>query len=112
MRCAGGEMQGRLVARNSEDSAKAAAAGITDIHKRYGAEEMADNAVKEGDTAQARTMYEQALKSYDDFYGAYKAIFSQLGLRYVIVDADAGNIGGSKTNEFQHWQRNYIFHRP
>lgn len=44
---------------------------------------------------------ENALKSYEDFYGCYKAIFSRLGLRYVIVDADAGNIGGSKTNEFQ-----------
>lgn len=42
-----------------------------------------------------------ALKSYDDFYGCYKSIFSRLGLRYVIVAADAGNIGGSKTNEFQ-----------
>jgi prolyl-tRNA synthetase len=42
-----------------------------------------------------------ALKSYDDFYGCYKAIFSRLGLRYVIVKADAGNIGGSKTHEFQ-----------
>ncbi len=42
-----------------------------------------------------------ALKSYDAFYGCYKAIFSRLGLRYVIVAADAGNIGGSKTHEFQ-----------
>lgn len=42
-----------------------------------------------------------ALKNYDDFYGCYKAIFSRLGLRYVIVAADAGNIGGSKTHEFQ-----------
>ncbi|MDZ4662898.1 MAG: proline--tRNA ligase, partial [Pseudomonadota bacterium] len=44
---------------------------------------------------------DRALKNYEDFYGAYKAIFTRLGLRYVIVDADAGNIGGSKTNEFQ-----------
>ncbi len=44
---------------------------------------------------------EAALKSYDNFYNCYRAIFSRLGLRYVIVDADAGNIGGSKTNEFQ-----------
>jgi len=45
MRCAGGEMQGRLVARNSDDSAKAAAAGMKDINKKYSAEEMASGSV-------------------------------------------------------------------
>jgi prolyl-tRNA synthetase len=42
-----------------------------------------------------------ALKSYDLMYDAYKAIFDRLGLQYRIVEADAGNIGGSKTHEFQ-----------
>ncbi len=42
-----------------------------------------------------------ALKSYDLMYDGYKAIFDRLGLRYRIVEADAGNIGGSKTHEFQ-----------
>lgn len=42
-----------------------------------------------------------ALKNYDLLYGAYKAIFSRLGLEFRIVQADAGNIGGSKTHEFQ-----------
>ncbi|MDZ4082228.1 MAG: proline--tRNA ligase [Bdellovibrionales bacterium] len=42
-----------------------------------------------------------ALKSYDLMYDAYKAIFNRLGLQYRIVEADAGNIGGSKTHEFQ-----------
>ncbi len=42
-----------------------------------------------------------ALKSYDIMYEAYKAIFDRLGLNYRIVEADAGNIGGSKTHEFQ-----------
>lgn len=42
-----------------------------------------------------------ALVSYDLMYDAYKAIFDRLGLEYRIVEADAGNIGGSKTNEFQ-----------
>ncbi len=41
MRCAGGEMQGRLTARNSEDAERAAACGITDLTKKYTAEEMA-----------------------------------------------------------------------
>ncbi|MDX9730287.1 MAG: proline--tRNA ligase [Bdellovibrionales bacterium] len=42
-----------------------------------------------------------ALKSYDLMYDAYKAIFERLGLNYRIVEADAGNIGGSQTHEFQ-----------
>lgn len=42
-----------------------------------------------------------ALKNYDLMYEAYKAIFDRLGLQYRIVEADAGNIGGSKTHEFQ-----------
>lgn len=44
---------------------------------------------------------EGALKSYDSMYKAYQAIFDRLGLKYRIVQADAGNIGGSQTHEFQ-----------
>lgn len=47
------------------------------------------------------TNEEGALKSYDTMYDGYKAIFSRLGVKYRIVQADAGNIGGSKTHEFQ-----------
>lgn len=42
-----------------------------------------------------------ALKSYDLMYDGYKAIFDRIGVRYRIVQADAGAIGGSKTHEFQ-----------
>lgn len=42
-----------------------------------------------------------ALKAYDAMYDAYKAIFDRLGAKYRIVEADAGNIGGSQTHEFQ-----------
>jgi prolyl-tRNA synthetase len=42
-----------------------------------------------------------ALKNYELLYGAYKAIFERLGLQFRIVQADAGNIGGSQTHEFQ-----------
>lgn len=42
-----------------------------------------------------------ALETYDKMYEAYEAIFRRSGLDFRIVDADAGNIGGSKTNEFQ-----------
>src|SRR5690606_15173496 len=44
---------------------------------------------------------EAATKSYQIFYDAYKAIFDRLGLTYRIVEADAGNIGGNMTHEFQ-----------
>jgi prolyl-tRNA synthetase len=42
-----------------------------------------------------------ALKSYDEMYKAYQRIFDRLNLQYRIVQADAGNIGGSQTHEFQ-----------
>jgi prolyl-tRNA synthetase len=42
-----------------------------------------------------------ALKTYDQMYGAYQRIFMRLGLQFRIVQADAGNIGGSQTHEFQ-----------
>ena len=44
---------------------------------------------------------ESALVAYDQMYNAYKAIFTKLGLDFRIVQADAGNIGGSQTHEFQ-----------
>jgi prolyl-tRNA synthetase len=42
-----------------------------------------------------------ALKTYQQMYEAYRAIFDRLGLNYRVVQADAGNIGGSQTQEFQ-----------
>ncbi|MFN9067900.1 MAG: proline--tRNA ligase [Bdellovibrionales bacterium] len=42
-----------------------------------------------------------ALHSYELMYQAYQAIFDRLGVQYRIVQADAGNIGGSQTHEFQ-----------
>lgn len=42
-----------------------------------------------------------ALTSYDTMYDGYKAIFNRIGVNFRIVQADAGNIGGSKTHEFQ-----------
>lgn len=42
-----------------------------------------------------------ALQAYEKMYQAYQAIFDRLGLKYRIVQADAGNIGGSQTHEFQ-----------
>lgn len=42
-----------------------------------------------------------ALKTYEDMYQAYDRIFSRLNLEFRAVQADAGNIGGSQTHEFQ-----------
>lgn len=42
-----------------------------------------------------------ALKAYHLMYEAYRAIFDRLSLNYRVVQADAGNIGGSQTQEFQ-----------
>jgi prolyl-tRNA synthetase len=42
-----------------------------------------------------------ALLTYDKMYKAYQRIFDRLNLQYRIVQADAGNIGGSQTHEFQ-----------
>lgn len=47
------------------------------------------------------TDLETARKSYDLMYEGYKAIFERMGFEYRIVEADAGNIGGSVTHEFQ-----------
>ncbi len=42
-----------------------------------------------------------AAKSYDAMYAAYVQIFTRLGLTFRAVEADAGNIGGERTHEFQ-----------
>lgn len=42
-----------------------------------------------------------ALKSYDVMYDAYCRICERLGFEYRAVEADTGNIGGSRSHEFQ-----------
>jgi prolyl-tRNA synthetase len=42
-----------------------------------------------------------AAKSYDAMFAAYVNIFTRLGLTFRPVEADAGNIGGERTHEFQ-----------
>ncbi|KAM8889059.1 putative proline--tRNA ligase, mitochondrial [Synchiropus picturatus] len=44
---------------------------------------------------------EAAFKTYQSVCDAYAAVFSRLGLRYVQVQADTGNIGGTLSHEFQ-----------
>jgi len=39
-------------------------------------------------------------KSYQKMHTAYSAIFTSLGLKFRIVDADSGDIGGSRSQEF------------
>jgi prolyl-tRNA synthetase len=38
--------------------------------------------------------------SYERMHAAYTAIFERLGLRFRVVDADSGEIGGSRSQEF------------
>ncbi len=38
--------------------------------------------------------------SYQKMYAAYTAIFDRLGLKFRVVDADSGDIGGSRSQEF------------
>ncbi|AUH53366.1 proline--tRNA ligase [Chromobacterium sp. ATCC 53434] len=44
---------------------------------------------------------EDAGKSYDNMYAAYRRIFDRLGLSYRAVAADTGAIGGDRSHEFQ-----------
>jgi prolyl-tRNA synthetase len=44
---------------------------------------------------------ELAYKTYESIYDAYTKIFSRFELTFVAVEADSGNIGGSKSHEFQ-----------
>jgi prolyl-tRNA synthetase len=39
-------------------------------------------------------------ESYDRMHAAYTAIFERLGLTFRVVDADSGEIGGSRSQEF------------
>ena len=39
-------------------------------------------------------------KSYARMHAAYTAIFNRLGLKFRVVDADSGEIGGSRSQEF------------
>jgi prolyl-tRNA synthetase len=42
-----------------------------------------------------------ALRTYDIMYDAYCRIFRRCGLRFQPVEADTGNIGGTRSHEFQ-----------
>lgn len=44
--------------------------------------------------------HEGALKSYNKMFQAYTAIFKRLGVKFVVVQADTGLIGGKKSEEF------------
>jgi len=46
------------------------------------------------------TTPEAALKSYHKMFQAYESIFKQLGVQFVVVQADSGAIGGSHSQEF------------
>jgi prolyl-tRNA synthetase len=70
-----------------------------EIRPRYGLMRAREFIMK--DAYSFDTTPEEAFKSYDNMYTAYNNIYKQMGLDYRVVQADAGNIGGSKTHEFQ-----------
>ena len=43
---------------------------------------------------------QDSLKSYASMYKAYTQIFKNLGVEFTVVEADTGNIGGKKSQEF------------
>ena len=47
------------------------------------------------------TTEEDALREYQVMYDAYTRIFARCGLSFRAVEADTGNIGGSRSHEFQ-----------
>jgi prolyl-tRNA synthetase len=42
-----------------------------------------------------------ALRTYDEMYDCYMRIFKRCGLKFRAVEADTGNIGGTRSHEFQ-----------
>ncbi len=45
--------------------------------------------------------YDGLDKSYNDMFEAYKRIFDRIGLKYIVVKADTGAMGGLLSEEFQ-----------
>lgn len=45
--------------------------------------------------------YDDCRREYDSMYEAYSRIFSRCGLKFRVVEADTGAIGGSMSHEFQ-----------
>ena len=43
---------------------------------------------------------EEALKSYNKMFKAYSAILKRLDVKFVVAEADTGNMGGKKSEEF------------
>ncbi|MFO7881353.1 MAG: proline--tRNA ligase [Kosmotogaceae bacterium] len=46
------------------------------------------------------TSWDSLDESYKDFYSAYSRIMERVGMRYRVVEADTGTIGGSESHEF------------
>lgn len=46
------------------------------------------------------TDWESLDKAYKDFYKAYGRIMERIGLKYLVVEADTGAIGGDESHEF------------
>lgn len=70
-----------------------------EIRPRFGLMRCREFIMKDAYSFDADTA--SSLKTYEQMYQAYQSIFTRLGLDFRVVQADAGNIGGSQTHEFQ-----------
>jgi len=69
-----------------------------EIRPRFGLMRAREFTMK--DAYSFETSYEQLDENYKKMHKAYCNIFKRCGLKYTVVDADSGAIGGSSSNEF------------
>ena len=69
-----------------------------EIRPRFGLMRAREFTMK--DAYSFETSYEQLDTNYKKMYAAYCNIFKRCGLKYTVVEADSGAIGGSASNEF------------
>jgi prolyl-tRNA synthetase len=69
-----------------------------EIRPRFGLMRGREFIMKDGYSFDANR--DEALLSYNKMFEAYNAIFNRLGINFRVVDADSGNIGGDKSQEF------------
>ncbi|MEZ7891816.1 MAG: proline--tRNA ligase [Candidatus Wallbacteria bacterium] len=69
-----------------------------EIRPRFGLMRAREFTMK--DAYSFETSYEQLDINYKKMYAAYCNIFKRCGLKYTVVEADSGAIGGSSSNEF------------
>jgi fructose-1,6-bisphosphatase II / sedoheptulose-1,7-bisphosphatase len=91
LRCIGGQMQGRLVFRNNDEKGRARKAGITDLDRKYGLEELAS-----GDVIFCATGVTDG-----SMLSGVKRDRSRLETHSVVMRAASGTVRWIKTTHFR-----------